>query len=186
MSNMSKLLNKPVLSVVASALGLVLLCACAGTKTVTPSGAVSASITASTSAAAAASSTANTTTLPSADPRRDYTKAEEAAVFNWCVKHASEAKTFTLSQVPKLNNQPFWVCVILKDGAGAVDVQLPSTREVNTYATDGVIPPGCSKQTATDEGRKVFLVSNGQIWQGRAELVCSPDMAAYPTPVSTW
>jgi len=46
--------------------------------------------------------------LPSADPRRDYTKAEEAAVFNWCVKHASEAKTFTLSQVPKLNNQPFW------------------------------------------------------------------------------
>ena len=54
----------------------------------------------------------------------------------------------------KLNNQPFWVCVILKDGAGAVDVQLPSTREVNTYATDGVIPPGCSKQTATDEGRK--------------------------------
>ena len=49
-----------------------------------------------------------------------------------------------------------------------------------------VIPPGCSKQTATDEGRKVFLISNGQIWQGRAELVCSPDMAAYPTPVSTW
>lgn len=182
---MSKLLKKkPVLSVVASALGLVLLCACAGTKTVTPSGAVSASITAS--AAAAASSTANTTTLPSADLRRDYTKAEEAAVFNWCVKHASEAKTFTLSQVPKLNNQPFWVCVILKDGAGAVDVQLPSTREVNTYATDGVIPQGCSKQTATDEGRKVFLISNGQIWQGRADLVCSPDMAAYPTPVSTW
>lgn len=163
-------------------MGLVLLCACAGTKTVTPSGAVSASVTAS--AAAAASSTA--TTLPSADLRRDYTKAEEAAVFNWCVKHASEAKTFTLSQVPKLNNQPFWVCVILKDGAGAIDVQLPSTREVNTYATDGVIPPGCSKQTATDEGRKVFLISNGQIWQGRAELVCSPDMAAYPTPVSTW
>jgi len=160
----------------------VLLCACAGTKTVTPSGAVSASVTAS--AAAAASSTA--TTLPSADLRRDYTKAEEAAVFNWCVKHASEAKTFTLSQVPKLNNQPFWVCVILKDGAGAVDVQLPSTREVNTYATDGVIPLGCSKQTATDEGRKVFLISNGQIWQGRADLVCSPDMAAYPTPVSTW
>ena len=180
---MSKLLKKkPVLSVVASALGLVLLCACAGTKTVTPSGAVSASVTAS--AAAAASSTA--TTLPSADLRRDYTKAEEAAVFNWCVKHASEAKTFTLSQVPKLNNQPFWVCVILKDGAGAVDVQLPSTREVNTYATDGVIPPGCSKQTATDQGRKVFLISNGQIWQGRAELVCSPDMAVYPTPVSTW
>lgn len=160
----------------------MLLCACAGTKTVTPSGAVSASVTAS--AAAAASSTA--TTLPSADLRRDYTKAEEAAVFNWCVKHASEAKTFTLSQVPKLNNQPFWVCVILNDGAGAVDVQLPSTREVNTYATDGVIPPGCSKQTATDEGRKVFLISNGQIWQGRADLVCSPDMAAYPTPVSTW
>lgn len=160
----------------------MLLCACAGTKTVTPSGAVSASVTAS--AAAAASSTA--TTLPSADLRRDYTKAEEAAVFNWCVKHASEAKTFTLSQVPKLNNQPFWVCVILKDGAGAVDVQLPSTREVNTYATDGVIPLGCSKQTATDQGRKVFLISNGQIWQGRAELVCSPDMAAYPTPVSTW
>lgn len=181
---MSGYFKKPVLSVVASALGLVLLCACAGTKTVTPSGAVSASVTAS--AAAAASSAANTTTLPSADPRRDYTKAEEAAVFNWCVKHASEAKTFTLSQVPKLNNQPFWVCVILKDGAGAVDVQLPSTREVNTYATDGVIPQGCSKQTATDEGRKVFLVSNGQIWQGRAELVCSPDMAAYPTPVSTW
>lgn len=160
----------------------MLLCACAGTKTVTPSGAVSASVTAS--AAAAASSTA--TTLPSADLRRDYTKAEEAAVFNWCVKHASEAKTFTLSQVPKLNNQPFWVCVILNDGAGAVDVQLPSTREVNTYATDGVIPPGCSKQTATDQGRKVFLISNGQIWQGRADLVCSPDMAAYPTPVSTW
>lgn len=181
---MSKLLKKPVLSVVASALGLVLLCACAGTKTVTPSGAVSASVTAS--AAAAASSAANTTTLPSADLRRDYTKAEEAAVFNWCVKHASEAKTFTLSQVPKLNNQPFWVCVILKDGAGAVDVQLPSTREVNTYATDGVIPQGCSKQTATDEGRKVFLISNGQIWQGRADLVCSPDMAVYPTPVSTW
>ena len=183
---MSGYFKKPVLSVVASALGLVLLCACAGTKTTTPPGAVSASITASTSAAAAASSTATAATLPSADPRRDYTKAEEAAVFNWCVKHASEAKTFTLSQVPKLNNQPFWVCVILKDGAGAVDVQLPSTREVNTYATDGVIPPGCSKQTATDEGRKVFLVSNGQIWQGRAELVCSPDMAAYPTPVSTW
>ena len=183
---MSGYFKKPVLSVVASALGLVLLCACAGTKTVTPSGAVSASITASTSAAAAASSTANTTTLPSADPRRDYTKAEEAAVFNWCVKHASEAKTFTLSQVPKLNNQPFWVCVILNDGAGAVDVQLPSTREVNTYATDGVIPPGCSKQTDTDQGRKVFLISNGQIWQGRAELVCSPDMAVYPTPVSTW
>lgn len=179
---MSGYFKKPVLSVVASALGLVLLCACAGTKTVTPSGAVSASVTAS--AAAAASSTA--ATLPSADPRRDYTKAEEAAVFNWCVKHASEAKTFTLSQVPKLNNQPFWVCVILNDGAGAVDVQLPSTREVNTYATDGVIPPGCSKQTATDQGRKVFLISNGQIWQGRAELVCSPDMAAYPTPVSTW
>ena len=176
--------KKPVLSVVASALGLVLLCACAGTKTTTPSGAVSASATAS--AAAAASSTANTTTLPSADPRRDYTKAEEAAVFNWCVKHASEAKTFTLSQVPKLNNQPFWVCVILNDATGAVEAQLPSTREVNTYATDGVIPPGCSKQTATDEGRKVFLVSNGQIWQGRAELVCSPDMAVYPTPVSTW
>ena len=185
---MSGYFKKPVLSVVASALGLVLLCACAGTKTVTPSGAVSASasVTAATSAAAAASSTANTTTLPSADPRRDYTKAEEAAVFNWCVKHASEAKTFTLSQVPKLNNQPFWVCVILNDGAGAVDVQLPSTREVNTYATDGVIPPGCSKQTATDQGRKVFLISNGQIWQGRAELVCSPDMAVYPTPVSTW
>lgn len=164
----------------------MLLCACAGTKTVTPSGAVSASITASTSAAAAASFTTSAATLASADPRRDYTKAEEAAVFNWCVKHASEAKTFTLSQVPKLNNQPFWVCVILKDGAGAIDVQLPSTREVNTYATDGVIPPGCSKQTATDEGRKVFLISNGQIWQGRAELVCSPDMAAYPTPVSTW
>ena len=184
MSNMSKLLKKPVLSVVASALGLVLLCACAGTKTVTPSGAVSASVTASTSAAAAASS--NATTLPSADLRRDYTKAEEAAVFNWCVKHASEAKTFTLSQVPKLNNQPFWVCVILNDGAGAVDVEVPSTREVNTYATDGVIPLGCSKQTATDQGRKVFLISNGQIWQGRAELVCSPDMAVYPTPVSTW
>ena len=183
---MSKLLKKPVLSVVASALGLVLLCACAGTKTTTPPGAVSASITASTSAAAAASSTATAATLPSADPRRDYTKAEEAAVFNWCVKHASEAKTFTLSQVPKLNNQPFWVCVILNDGAGAVDVQLPSTREVNTYATDGVIPPGCSKQTVTDQGRKVFLISNGQIWQGRADLVCSPDMAAYPTPVSTW
>ena len=181
---MSGYFKKPVLSVVASALGLVLLCACAGTKTVTPSGAVSASVTAS--AAAAASSTATAATLPSADLRRDYTKAEEAAVFNWCVKHASEAKTFTLSQVPKLNNQPFWVCVILNDGAGAVDVQLPSTREVNTYATDGVIPPGCSKQTATDEGRKVFLVSNGQIWQGRAELVCSPDMAVYPTPVSTW
>ena len=181
---MSGYFKKPVLSVVASALGLVLLCACAGTKTVTPSGAVSASVTAS--AAAAASSTATAATLPSADLRRDYTKAEEAAVFNWCVKHASEAKTFTLSQVPKLNNQPFWVCVILNDGAGAVDVQLPSTREVNTYATDGVIPPGCSKQTATDEGRKVFLISNGQIWQGRAELVCSPDMAAYPTPVSTW
>lgn len=183
---MSKLLKKPVLSVVASALGLVLLCACAGTKTVTPSGAVSASVTSATSAATAASSTASAATLPSADPRRYYTKAEEAAVFNWCVKHASEAKTFTLSQVPKLNNQPFWVCVILNDGAGAVDVQLPSTREVNTYATDGVIPPGCSKQTATDQGRKVFLISNGQIWQGRAELVCSPDMAAYPTPVSTW
>lgn len=181
---MSGYFKKPVLSVVASALGLVLLCACAGTKTVTPSGAVSASVTAS--AAAAASSTATAATLPSADLRRDYTKAEEAAVFNWCVKHASEAKTFTLSQVPKLNNQPFWVCVILNDGAGAVDVQLPSTREVNTYATDGVIPPGCSKQTATDQGRKVFLVSNGQIWQGRAELVCSPDMAVYPTPVSTW
>lgn len=181
---MSGYFKKPVLSVVASALGLVLLCACAGTKTVTPSGAVSASVTAS--AAAAASSTATAATLPSADLRRDYTKAEEAAVFNWCVKHASEAKTFTLSQVPKLNNQPFWVCVILNDGAGAVDVQLPSTREVNTYATDGVIPPGCSKQTATDEGRKVFLISNGQIWQGRADLVCSPDMAAYPTPVSTW
>ena len=175
---MSGYFKKPVLSVVASALGLVLLCACAGTKTVTPSGAVSASVTASAAATAA--------TLPSADLRRDYTKAEEAAVFNWCVKHASEAKTFTLSQVPKLNNQPFWVCVILNDGAGAVDVQLPSTREVNTYATDGVIPPGCSKQTATDEGRKVFLISNGQIWQGRADLVCSPDMAAYPTPVSTW
>ena len=116
---MSGYFKKPVLSVVASALGLVLLCACAGTKTVTPSGAVSASITASTS-------------------------------------------------------------------AGAVDVQLPSTREVNTYATDGVIPLGCSKQTDTDQGRKVFLISNGQIWQGRAELVCSPDMAAYPTPVSTW
>lgn len=183
---MSKLLKKPVLSVVASALGLVLLCACAGTKTVTPSGAVSASATSATSAATATSSTTSAATLPSADPRRDYTKAEEAAVFNWCVKHANEAKTFTLSQVPKLNNQPFWVCVILKDGAGAVDVQLPSTREVNTYATDGVIPPGCSKQTATDEGRKVFLISNGQIWQGRAELVCSPDMAVYPTPVSTW
>lgn len=181
---MSGYFKKPVLSVVASALGLVLLCACAGTKTVTPSGAVSASVTTATSAATATSSTA--TTLPSADPRRDYTKAEEAAVFNWCVKHASEAKTFTLSQVPKLNNQPFWVCVILNDGAGAVDVQLPSTREVNTYATDGVIPQGCSKQTATDQGRKVFLVSNGQIWQGRAELVCSPDMAVYPTPVSTW
>ncbi|EHM89580.1 hypothetical protein HMPREF0045_00245 [Actinomyces graevenitzii C83] len=160
----------------------MLLCACAGTKTVTPSGAVSASVTAS--AAAAASSTA--TTLPSADLRRDYTKAEEAAVFNWCVKHASEAKTFTLSQVPKLNNQPFWVCFILKDGTGTVEAQLPSTREVNTYATDGVIPLGCSKQTATDQGRKVFLISNGQIWQGRADLVCSPDMAAYPTPVSTW
>ena len=159
-------------------MGLVLLCACAGTKTVTPSGAVTAS------AAAAASSTA--TTLPSADLRRDYTKAEEAAVFNWCVKHASEAKTFTLSQVPKLNNQPFWVCFILNDATGTVDVQVPSTREVNTYATDGVIPLGCSKQTATDEGRKVFLISNGQIWQGRADLVCSPDMAAYPTPVSTW
>lgn len=181
---MSGYFKKPVLSVVASALGLMLLCACAGTKTVTPSGAASASVTAS--AAAAASSTASAATLPTADPRRDYTKAEEAAVFNWCVKHASEAKTFTLSQVPKLNNQPFWVCVILKDGAGAVDVQLPSTREVNTYATDGVIPQGCSKQTATDEGRKVFLISNGQIWQGRADLVCSPDMAAYPTPVSTW
>lgn len=103
---MSGYFKKPVLSVVASALGLVLLCACAGTKTVTPSGAVSASVTAS--AAAAASSTATAATLPSADPRRDYTKAEEAAVFNWCVKHASEAKTFTLSQVPKLNNQPFW------------------------------------------------------------------------------
>ncbi len=180
---MSKLLKKPVLSVVASALGLMLLCACAGTKTTTPSGAVSASVTAS--AATAASSTASAATLPTADPRRDYTKAEEAAVFNWCVKHASEAKTFTLSQVPKLNNQPFWVCVILKDGTGAVEAQLPSTREVNTYATDGVIPQGCSKQTATDEGRKVFLISNGQIWQGRAELVCSPDMAAYPTPVST-
>lgn len=181
---MSGYFKKPVLSVVASALGLVLLCACAGTKTVTPSGAASASVTAS--AAAAASSTASAATLPTADPRRDYTKAEEAAVFNWCVKHASEAKTFTLSQVPKLNNQPFWVCVILKDGAGAVDVEVPSTREVNTYATDGVIPQGCSKQTATDQGRKVFLISNGQIWQGRAELVCSPDMAAYPTPVSTW
>ncbi len=183
---MSKLLKKPVLSVVASALGLVLLCACAGTKTVTPSGAVSASATSATSAATATSSTTSAATLPSADPRRDYTKAEEAAVFNWCVKHANEAKTFTLSQVPKLNNQPFWVCVILKDGAGAVDVQLPSTREVNTYATDGVIPPGCSKQTATDQGKKVFLISNGQIWQGRAELVCSPDIAVYPTPVSTW
>ena len=162
----------------------MLLCACAGTKTVTPSGAASASVTAS--AAAAASSTASAATLPTADPRRDYTKAEEAAVFNWCVKHASEAQTFTLSQVPKLNNQPFWVCVILKDGTGAVEAQLPSTREVNTYATDWVIPQGCSKQTATDEGRKVFLISNGQIWQGRADLVCSPDMAAYPTPVSTW
>lgn len=183
---MSGYFKKPVLSVVASALGLVLLCACAGTKTTTPSGAVSASVTAATSAAATVSSTASAATLPSADPRRDYTKAEEAAVFNWCVKHASEAKTFTLSQVPKLNNQPFWVCVILNDGAGAVDVQLPSTREVNTYATDGVIPQGCSKQTATDQGRKVFLISNGQIWQGRADLVCSPDMAAYPTPVSTW
>ena len=106
---MSGYFKKPVLSVVASALGLVLLCACAGTKTTTPPGAVSASITASTSAAAAASSTATAATLPSADPRRDYTKAEEAAVFNWCVKHASETKTFTLSQVPKLNNQPFWV-----------------------------------------------------------------------------
>lgn len=179
---MSGYFKKPVLSVVASALGLVLLCACAGTKTVTPSGAVSASVTAS--AAAAASSTA--TTLPSADLRRDYTKAEEAAVFNWCVKHANEAKTFTLSQVPKLNNQPFWVCFILNDATGTVEAQLPSTREVNTYATDGVIPPGCSKQTATDQGRKVFLISNGQIWQGRAELVCSPDMAVYPTPVSTW
>ena len=179
---MSKLLKKPVLSVVASALGLMLLCACASTKTTTPSGAASASVTAS--AAAAASSTA--TTLPSADLRRDYTKAEEAAVFNWCVKHASEAKTFTLSQVPKLNNQPFWVCFILNDATGTVEAQLPSTREVNTYATDGVIPQGCSKQTATDQGRKVFLISNGQIWQGRAELVCSPDMAAYPTPVSTW
>ena len=105
---MSGYFKKPVLSVVASALGLVLLCACAGTKTTTPPGAVSASITASTSAAAAASSTATAATLPSADLRRDYTKAEEAAVFNWCVKHASEAKTFTLSQVPKLNNQPFW------------------------------------------------------------------------------
>jgi len=160
----------------------VLLCACAGTKTVTPSGAVSASVTAS----AAAPPSPPAPTPPPPPLRRDYTKAEEAAVFNWCVKHASEAKTFTLSQVPKLNNQPFWVCVILKDGAGAVDVQLPSTREVNTYATDGVIPLGCSKQTATDEGRKVFLISNGQIWQGRADLVCSPDMAAYPTPVSTW
>ena len=179
---MSGYFKKPVLSVVASALGLVLLCACAGTKTVTPSGAVSASVTAS--AAAAASSTA--TTLPSADLRRDYTKAEEAAVFNWCVKHASEAKTFTLSQVPKLNNQPFWVCFILNDATGTVEAQLPSTREVNTYATDGVIPQGCSKQTATDQGRKVFLISNGQIWQGRADLVCSTDMAAYPTPVSTW
>ena len=157
---MSGYFKKPVLSVVASALGLVLLCACAGTKTVTPSGAVSASVTASA--------------------------AEEAAVFNWCVKHASEAKTFTLSQVPKLNNQPFWVCFILNDATGTVDVEVPSTREVNTYATDGVIPLGCSKQTATDEGRKVFLISNGQIWQGRAELVCSPDMAVYPTPVSTW
>ena len=136
---MSGYFKKPVLSVVASALGLVLLCACAGTKTTTPPGAVSASITASTSAAAAASSTATAATLPSADPRRDYTKAEEAAVFNWCVKHASEAKTFTLSQVPKLNNQPFWVCVILNDGAGAVDVQLPSTREVNRlFAFEGV------------------------------------------------
>lgn len=185
---MSGYFKKPVLSVVASVLGLMLLCACTGTKTTTPSGAVSASVTASASASAAttASSTANTTTLPSADLRRDYTKAEEAAVFNWCVKHASEAKTFTLSQVPKLNNQPFWVCVILNDGAGAVEAQLPSTREVNTYATDGVIPLGCSKQTATDQGRKVFLVSNGQIWQGRAELVCSPGIAAYPTPVSTW
>lgn len=181
---MSGYFKKPVLSVVASALGLMLLCSCAGTKTVTPSGAVSASVTASTSAAAAASSTA--TTLPSADLRRDYTKAEEAAVFNWCVKHASEAKTFTLSQVPKLNNQPFWVCFILNDATGTVDVQLPSTREVNTYATDGVIPLGCSKQTDTDQGRKVFLISNGQIWQGRADLVCSPDMAVYPTPVSTW
>lgn len=181
---MSGYFKKPVLSVVASVLGLMLLCACAGTKTTTPSGAVSASATSATSAATATSSTA--TTLPSADPRRDYTKAEEAAVFNWCVKHASEAKTFTLSQAPKLNNQPFWVCVILNDGTGAVEAQLPSTREVNTYATDGVIPPGCSKQTATDQGRKVFLVSNGQIWQGRAELVCSPDMAVYPTPVSTW
>lgn len=183
---MSGYFKKPVLSVVASALGLVLLCACAGTKTTTHPGAVSASATAATSAATTASSTANTTTLPAADPRRDYTKTEEAAVFNWCVKHASEAKTFTLSQVPKLNNQPFWVCVILNDGTGAVEAQLPSTREVNTYATDGVIPPGCSKQTATDQGRKVFLISNGQIWQGRAELVCSPDMAVYPTPVSTW
>lgn len=183
---MSGYFKKPVLSVVASALGLVLLCACAGTKTVTPSGAVSASVTASASASAATTASSSAATLPTADPHRDYTKAEEAAVFNWCVKHASEAKTFTLSQVPKLNNQPFWVCVILKDGAGAVDVQLPSTREVNTYATDGVIPPGCSKQTATDQGRKVFLISNGQIWQGRAELVCSPDMAVYPTPVSTW
>lgn len=179
---MSGYFKKPVLSVVASALGLVLLCACAGTKITTPSGAVSASITAS--AAAAASSTA--TTLPSADLRRDYTKAEEAAVFNWCVKHASEAKTFTLSQVPKLNNQPFWVCFILNDATGTVDVEVPSTREVNTYATDGVIPLGCSKQTDTDQGRKVFLISNGQIWQGRADLVCSPDMAVYPTPVSTW
>ena len=134
---MSGYFKKPVLSVVASALGLVLLCACAGTKTVTPSGAVSASVTAS--AVAAASSTASAATLPTADPRRDYTKAEEAAVFNWCVKHASEAKTFTLSQVPKLNNQPFWICFILNDATGTVDVQLPSTREVNTYATDGVI-----------------------------------------------
>ncbi len=181
---MSKLLKKPVLSVVASALGLVLLCACAGTKTVTPSGVVSASATAATSGATATSS--NATTLPSADLRRDYTKAEEAAVFNWCVKHASEAKTFTLSQVPKLNNQPFWICFILNDATGTVDLEVPSTREVNTYATDGVIPLGCSKQTDTDQGRKVFLISNGQIWQGRADLVCSPDMAVYPTPVSTW
>lgn len=67
---MSGYFKKPVLSVVASALGLVLLCACAGTKTTTPPGAVSASITASTSAAAAASSTATAATLPSADPRR--------------------------------------------------------------------------------------------------------------------
>lgn len=183
---MSGYFKKPVLSVVASVLGLMLLCACAGTKTVTPSGAVSASVTASASASAATTASSSAATLPSADLRRDYTKAEEAAVFNWCVKHASEAKTFTLSQVPKLNNQPFWVCVILNDGAGAVEAQLPSTREVNTYATDGVIPLGCSKQTATDQGRKVFLVSNGQIWQGRAELVCSPGIAAYPTPVSTW